>query len=307
MVSGNDTWCKKCYNSWEDCHDPAFNPYVHGQPRGGGDQDYWGWQQWASQAPQSPRPRARTPSQTRPPKSPKASEAKGKGKGKTKEPDWKKSKAAIPTEAAPSAPVMDPAIRNLMLSLKKSEDSLSEEVKLAIQEVTKVDAQTTMKQMHQAVATLGKSKGTLEQAHLARSRLHAQWKGYIKDSVQRWEKNIAEFHEEDSKLKERIDKARESLQLAKDAFEQIQKAQGVETPVTENADMEETQQTEAEATVSTQIGSGLQGMLTNLKELQRLSEEIAVPGEGNDLKRFKLSDGGALSSPSMVPFAKADA
>lgn len=163
-----------------------------------------------------------------------------------------------------------------------------------------------MKQMHHAVANLGKAKGALEQAHLARNRLHGQWLGYVKESVQRWEKYITEFQQEDAALHERIGKAREHLQQAKEAFELIQKNQGVEVQPVDNAEAEEMQQEEVEQKTSSQIDTGLQNVLAGLKDLQRLSEEISVPGEGGDQKRLKLSEGGVLSSPSMRPFPPAD-
>lgn len=309
VVSGTDEWCGKCHNFWTDCYDPSFDPTKHGKQYAQWDQDPWTWSgDWTGQAPQTPRTRARTPSLPRTPKQPGNQEVKGKGKakGKTKEPDWKRMKQAMPADAPVPAPTIDPAVRALMNSLKKSEDTLSEETKAALQDLQKADTQTTMKQMHHAVASLGKAKGSLEQAHQARNRLHSQWKTYIKDAVARWEKNILEFQEEDARLMDRISKARDTLQQAKEAFESTQRAQGVEIPAADNTEMEEEQRAETEAQASTQLDTGLQTMISNLKELQRQSEAISIPGEGSDSKRLKLSvEPSLLSAPSMKPFPKA--
>lgn len=197
-----------------------------------------------------------TPRSTSPrtPKRPKHDHPKGKGKGKGKqqgksknpggkgkqpspatqterfapppEPPWKtqpgSDSSAAPT--VPAAPSADPKIQALLGMMQKQSGSLSTELQTMLQEVTTQTSQQATKELHLQVTRLGQAKKQMQIALHARSNLYLSWQKYVADAIKRWEQNVLDYQEEESRIEGEMQKAREGLLQAKESLEEAKQA-----------------------------------------------------------------------------------
>ena len=240
MAKAHAVFCANCGQHWTKVAESAAPNYA-GQrrasksPRRSRRQQPWqdSWEQWEDQWPLPGRKSAASPRR------------KGKGKGKAgkmeqrtetipgaplppaEEEVWNPPvplTVALPSAASMSSTQTSEAVqlRQLINSLKKNKDELPPEVQALVQKAHAEDSKSQTRQMHAAVANLGKSKKALHDLVLARNQLHQSWNAFLEGAIVRWQKFAADFQAQDKELTKQIEEAKVSLQTSKESFKLVQ-------------------------------------------------------------------------------------
>lgn len=91
-----------------------------------------------------------------------------------------------------------------------------------VQKAQAEDSKSQTRQMHAAVASLGKSKKTLHDLVLARSQLHQSWHKFLEGAIARWQKFATDFQEQDKAFGEKIEEAKSALAASEESFRLVQ-------------------------------------------------------------------------------------
>ena len=239
MAKAHAVFCANCGQHWTLVAESATPNYA-GQrrtsksPRRSRRQKWQdSWEQWEEQWPLPGRSQATSPRR------------KGKGKGKAgkmeqrtettpgaplppaEEEVWNPPlplTVSLPSAASMSSTPTSEAVqlRQLINSLKKNKDELPPEVQALVQKAHAEDSKSQTRQMHAAVANLGKSKKALHDLVLARNQLHQSWNTFLEGAIVRWQKFAADFQAQDKELTKQIEEAKVSLQTSKESFKQVQ-------------------------------------------------------------------------------------
>eukprot|EP00438_Fugacium_kawagutii_P019277 Skav217567 [mRNA] locus=scaffold1602:700819:701892:+ [translate_table: standard] len=294
----------------------------------------WGWnseqpqkkQKKQRKEPKSPRPKKeakspRRPSRHRPPQD-------GKPANGPKPPPppmvpmsetpWKGTpppQAPLPAPLPPEAVAAQQTLQNMLNLLRRHGEQLPEEVKATLKDMTVKDGKQQTKDLHQAVTQLGLARKELEAAMGEREGLHMAWQSYVHDAVMRWDGYTKDFAEQDAKISDRIQKAQETLAIARTNF--AEQKQGAGVPC---VDLEEDEDDELEPVKDNHIIEQLGMMNDALKVLKNKATEMY---EEHVQKKQKLQDskqsapsfghgpiasgtpGGGTSFPSQQPFGQA--
>ena len=175
--------------------------------------------------------------------------------------------------------------------MKKHQDQLPPELQdLVKQEMIKAgEASTTA--MHRQVTVLGKARKELEEAHAARLNLHASWRSFLTDQVQKWQSYATNFQQQEKLLAERVLIARQALDNAKSDLVASKKSLGEASGAGEDTmtiSDEEPDPKESTDAGAQKISDGLQHLTASLESLQNQAD-LAVQAEQQSLKRPRLN------------------
>lgn len=139
--------------------------------------------------------------------------------------------------------------------------------------------------------------------------MHASWRRYIADSLQRWTQFAEKFAKDDQELAERVKAARDRLSKTKEEVDN-KKAALEEEDEDEHIEVSDEEMPER-VDGSENIQASITSMVSNLQTLHKQAEEAIVEAGENKAKRPRIEgsgEGGAeipvCPTPSMQPFAK---
>ena len=326
-------YCGVCGKSWHLCADPTFGTnnaqrQVQWSYTAGWEPEAdWEDQQWQQQRPPSwsKSPRRRQTPRRRPNRrngqkaeTETAQSAKGKGKTQLADPPigppplpsmspgdtpWLTPLAQAPQQVT-NHPVPNPEekqLKTLMAMLKKHNETLPPEVQAMLNDAEMKDGHAETKQLHSAVAAHGRAKRDLQQARLAHFHLHAAWRGFLTQAVAQWKGYSDQFVEQEKQLTDRVQKAMEALEQARETLATTKSAAGVESREDAMSD-EETDKTtkEVNSNAADKIKEGITNLHTSLGAL-RSSADQRVEDEQKALKRPRLDGVRGESSNALPP------
>ena len=326
----NTNKCARCGIKWTHGNDPTYipqkEPYRPKSPRKAQQSSSWsqsGWNSgtaWSDAAWQEGYYGGKTPEKGRG-NTPRRKTPKGQRAQKEStysapppEPPWHSNYTGDASTAAPGGD--ETANENLVLlatALKESNVTVPERVQHIVAEHSAPIP--TSKGLKQAVDKMDKARKKLKDAQKARANLHANWRKYLEDSVQRWTQFAEKFAKDDQELAERVQNAMEKLQqtkeeveVKKNAFEELDSEAAVEI-----TDDEMTDKLDSSEVIQTNINN----MVASLQSIQaKAMADAPVPeesknkrprlhAEGDSSKAPDDGTGGAgYKSPSMAPFAQ---
>ena len=295
------------------------------------------WNQWEDQWPHQRQQQPQSPrrSQSR------GRKGKGKGKGKAKPsynttesqfgpaalgiqlpaPPWQPtpSTASTVAGAAPSpapASTSDAQLRGFLNEMKKIPD-MPADAHVIMQKYAKKQRSATTKTMHQSVTDLSEAREALDQARLARHRLHGSWRTFLGEALETWQAYTEGFKQQEAALLARIEEAQQNLHSAKEVFEECRSAlidlSKSDQQLIESAEAAMSSEPVDDPTVARlqQDLDLMHGHLTNLKS----SAEAMAVDSNSSAKRPRLNEpadltgeveDGASSLPGpMEPFGTA--
>jgi tRNA splicing ligase len=88
-----------------------------------------------------------------------------------------------------------------------------------MQKYAKKQRSATTKTMHQSVTDLSEAREELDQARLARHRLHGSWRTFLGEALETWQAYTEGFKQQEAALLARIEEAQQNLNSAKEVFE----------------------------------------------------------------------------------------
>lgn len=168
----------------------------------------------------------------------------------------------------------DAKIQQLLGRLHKESTNFSPEIQDMLQDLTVQSSQQATKELHSQVTRLGQAKKQLQLAIDARGRLYRSWQSYIADAIQRWEKNVKDFQEEESKVESDLQRAKDNLIQAKESLEAAKlQATRFNLAVTAEEDGEDDAEMLATAMTGKRIHQNTSTLVSTLQALH--SEAIA--------------------------------
>ena len=156
----------------------------------------------------------------------------------------------------------------------------------------------TAKGLKTAVDKMDKARKKLKEAQKARANLHANWRKYLADSVQRWTQFAEQFGKDDQELASKVTAAQERLQSTKEdvdakktALEELEEDVAVEITDDDMPDKIDTAE---------DIQENINAMVNNLQNLQQRAGAAIVEAAGgkNKRQRIEAPDGGVDASLS---------
>eukprot|EP00438_Fugacium_kawagutii_P026950 Skav204988 [mRNA] locus=scaffold1180:657270:667038:- [translate_table: standard] len=188
---------------------------------------------------------------------------------------------------APPVPSLDPAMRNLLASLRKCSDNLPPEVQQMVTEVAVSSDRMEAKELHNAVNKLSNAKKQLKTLQGTRLQLHSAWSAFVQQATANWQGYIRDFGEQDQALQEQINAAKEQLSAAKENLQQS-KAKATDNGVVEEISDDDGMRDE----VGKEIKENLNTMAQTLDQLKSKAD-ASIDDLQQPLKARKLDSGNA--------------
>ena len=239
-------------------------------------------------------------------------------KGKTEtyqapeiEPPWQTNYAGGPSASVPGEETSATQEKLVILAtaLQESNTSVAQNVRDIVNEFS-TPAPTT-KGLKAAVDKMDKARKKLREAEKARYNMHASWRRYIADSLQRWTQFAEKFGKDDQELAERVKAAKERLQKTKDEVEE-KKAALEEQDEEDHVDISDEEMNE-KVDSAENIQASLSHMVESLNNMKQHADAAIVEAGENKPKRQRTEEPGAGGSASeasvpkgnsMEPFGK---
>jgi len=223
------------------------------------------------------------------------------------DPPWNgDDNAALPSPSIPDNKA-EARLQELVHELKKPGNTLTTGVQQIVSEMPDSPAATAAN-MQSACAKLEKARKNYKDALKERHNMHAKWSNYLAQSVSRWKKFATEFTEKDQGLENKVQKAKETLQAARERVDVTKEAltkvdedilDDVQAISADEEDMDTTEKLDSADTIK----AGITDMVATLENITKLT--APADPDGQVAKRARTEEGGPGSLPSaLVPFAK---
>ena len=143
----------------------------------------------------------------------------------------------------------------------------------------------------------------------ARQNLHEKWTTYLEASIKGWKSCAEDFATKDHDLEEKVNQAKETLQIARNHLDEIKDLHSKQ----DQAVLEDAEVTDSDADDEMKVETAeaiKQGILSMVDNLAMISTKARPPEmtEENAAKKAKLGDDGqrvgALPSTALEPFAR---
>ena len=180
----------------------------------------------------------------------------------------------------------------LATALQESNTTLAPNVRDIVNEHTTPAPST--KGLKAAVDKMDKARKKLKEAEKARYNMHAAWRRYIADSLQRWTQFAEKFGKDDQELAERVRAAKEKLQATKEEVD-TKKAALEEADEEAHIDISDDDMQE-KVDSAENIQASLTNMVANLHDLQQKAEAAIVEAGETKTKRQRTEEPGHGSS-----------
>eukprot|EP00435_Cladocopium_sp_Y103_P032687 s1928_g8.t1 len=199
----------------------------------------------------------------------------------------------IPTSSAanadPQAAVASAAeakLKAMYSLLEKHQDGLPPEVQKEMQEAKLHEGEVAIKSLHKQVTALGKARTELQNANAARLNLHASWRAFLMEQVQKWQAYSQQYQQQETNLAERVNNARQALEIAKTNLatskSKLGKDPAMTSPdlVTVSDEEDETRESKDAANASAKkITASLDQLGDSLKQLSSNADELMLAEE----------------------------
>ena len=178
----------------------------------------------------------------------------------------------------------------------------------ALKEGAKDGARAT-RDLQTAAKQLGQARKAYENAILARSQLHSNWRQFLSDAIRLWQDYSTQFQSQEQKLQEQVAATKEAFLLAKEVSAKAHDAAG---EVQEISDEDPGDGPSATSTAASKITETMDGLSTSLQNLQQQAAAIDAEEKAHQAKRPRttntvvdasMTDGNG--GPSMPSFGKA--
>jgi chromosome segregation ATPase len=193
--------------------------------------------------------------------------------------------------ADPPAPVTSQEAQQLkecVALLHKYEEGLPPEVQSYVQGIKAKDVKRSVKTLHSAVTSMGRSRDELQAAIAARSQLHSTWRTFLADSITRFQAYGQDFATQEENLVARIQEAKKAFEQAKENLSvEKAKASSLDTTVQEVSD-EETEIKDVVLAAPDKITESLNHLTSSLEGLR--SQAADLEKEEQKHKRPRLAD-----------------
>ena len=195
--------------------------------------------------------------------------------------------------AAPPAPAStsDAQLRGFLIEMKKIPD-MPADAHAIMQKYAKKQRSATTKTMHQSVTDLSEAREDLDQARLARHRLHGSWRMFLGEALEMWQAYTEGFKQQEAALLARIEEAQQNLHSAKEVFEECRSAlidlSKSDQQLIESAEAAMSTEPVDDPTVA-QLQQDLDLMHGHLTNLKSSAEAMAVDSN-NSAKRPRLNE-----------------
>lgn len=226
------------------------------------------------------------------------------------EPPWQPNYSGGPTSgtAGEDSTGAQEKLAILATALQESNTTLAPNVRDIVNEHTTPAPST--KGLKAAVDKMDKARKKLKEAEKARYNMHAAWRRYIADSLQRWTQFAEKFGKDDQELAERVRAAKEKLQATKEEVD-MKKAALEEADEEDQIDISDDDMQE-KVDSAENIQASLTNMVANLNDLKQTAEAAIVEAGETKNKRQRTEEPGHGSSAappssknsSMEPFGK---
>lgn len=226
------------------------------------------------------------------------------------EPPWQPNYSGGPTSgtAGEDSTGAQEKLAILATALQESNTTLAPNVRDIVNEHTTPASST--KGLKAAVDKMDKARKKLKEAEKARYNMHAAWRRYIADSLQRWTQFAEKFGKDDQELAERVRAAKEKLQATKEEVD-MKKAALEEADEEDQIDISDDDMQE-KVDSAENIQASLTNMVANLNDLKQTAEAAIVEAGETKNKRQRTEEPGHGSSAappssknsSMEPFGK---
>ncbi|CAL1139425.1 unnamed protein product [Cladocopium goreaui] len=210
------------------------------------------------------------------------------------DPPWNgDDNAALPSPSIPDNKA-ETRLQELVNELKKPGNTLTTGVQQIVSEMPDSPAATAAN-MQSACAKLEKARKNYKDALKERHNMHAKWSNYLAQSVSRWKKFATEFTEKDQGLENKVQKAKETLQAARERVDVTKEAlTKVDAEILDedqviSAEEEEMDTTEKLDSADT-IKAGITDMVATLENITKLT--APADPDGQVAKRARTEEGG---------------
>ena len=203
-------------------------------------------------------------------------------------------------------------LQNILGALRKSEDTWTPEVQMAVQEVKLETEEVSLQQVQNSAAELRHARKAVADAEAARLRLITSWRTFLQYSVARWQEYNQLFQGQETEAQTQLAAAKEQLHNAQKKFGETSKAirSGAGHHVISDDDAENGEKTthddEMKDEATQKIAIGLTQVVSSLQQLSEHAE--AEERKSKRLRKDVDGDDGTVvhkSLPSMQPFGKA--
>lgn len=205
-------------------------------------------------------------------------------------PQWAHLQNTVPL-ADPPAPVTSQEAQQLkecVALLHKYEEGLPPEVQSYVQGIKAKDVKRSVKTLHSAVTSMGRSRDELQAAIAARSQMHSTWRTFLADSITRFQAYGQDFATQEENLVARIQEAKKAFEQAKENLSvEKAKASSLDTTVQEVSD-EETEIKDVVLAAPDKITESLNHLTSSLEGLR--SQAADLEKEEQKHKRPRLAD-----------------
>eukprot|EP00435_Cladocopium_sp_Y103_P030701 s66_g7.t1 len=191
---------------------------------------------------------------------------------------------ADPQSAAASA--AEAKLKAMYSLLEKHQDGLPPEVQKEMQEAKMHEGEVAIKSLHKQVTALGKARTELQNANAARLNLHASWRAFLMEQVQKWQAYSQQYQQQETNLAERVNNARQALEIAKTNLatskSKLGKDSAMTSPdlVTVSDEEDETRESKDAANASAKkITASLDQLGDSLKQLSSNADELMLAEE----------------------------
>lgn len=213
----------------------------------------------------------------------------------------------------PAAPMVEHVDPDLMTLLKQDVAELPPHIQKAVKESALKegvkDGARATKDLHAAAKHLGNARKAYENAILARSQLHSNWRQFLSDAIKLWQDYSTQFTNQEQKLQEQVAATKEAFVQAKEASAKAHDAAG---EIQEISDEELGEGSSLTSAAASKITETMTGLSTSLLNLQQQAAAIDAEEKAHQAKRPRTTPKDADSSmvegnggESMPSFGKA--
>ena len=195
----------------------------------------------------------------------------------------------MPAVPSPSPEVVD---ADLMTLLRQDVADLPPHIQKVVKETAMKDGvkegAKAIKDLEKAGKNLGHARKAFEQAIMARSQLHKNWRQFLSDAVLRlWQDYAVQFTEQERKLQEQVMTTREAFHAAKHISAKAHQIAGTVQEI--HSDEEFGEITTAPSASAVQITESMEGLSKSLQDLQQQAAAIPPEEEIHTAKRPRVT------------------
>ena len=196
---------------------------------------------------------------------------------------------------APSLPATAPpqVDADLMSLLKQDVAELPPHIQKAVKEsamkeAVKEGAKAT-RDLEVAAKHLGQARKDYENAILARSQLHSNWRHFLSDAVKMWQDYATQFTTQEKQLQDRVTATKEAFIQAKEVSSKAHDTAGTVQEIDSEEDIDNIESTnQTTSTAAQKITETMVGLTSSLQNLQQQAAALEAEEQTHQAKRPRV-------------------